>query len=90
MQNFIERAVILSAGGVLHVPTRELKDAPAGAGVVTLEAAEREAILRALEDSGGKVGGDAGAAAKLGMKRTTLQAKMRKLGIDSARSEPRP
>ena len=54
-----------------------------GSEVQTLAAAEREAILRALRDSNGRVGGDTGAAAKLGMKRTTLQARMRKLGIDS-------
>jgi formate hydrogenlyase transcriptional activator len=86
LQNFIERAVILSTGSALQVPVRELKRGPVGAGVVTLEAAEREAIQRALRDAGGKVGGDAGAAAKLGMKRTTLQAKMRKLGIDTKAS----
>ena len=90
LQNFIERAVILSTGSALQVPVRELKRGPVGASVVTLEAAEREAIQRALHDAGGKVGGDTGAAAKLGMKRTTLQNKMRKLGIDSNRSEPRP
>jgi formate hydrogenlyase transcriptional activator len=83
LQNFIERAVILTTGSTLHVPVRELKSGPVGASVVTLEAAEREAIQRALHDAGGKVGGDSGAAAKLGMKRTTLQAKMRKLGIDT-------
>ena len=83
LQNFIERAVILSTGSTLHVPVRELKGGPVGASVVTLEAAEREAIQRALHDAGGKVGGPAGAASKLGMKRTTLQAKMRKLGIDT-------
>ncbi len=83
MQNFIERAVILTTGTTLHVPVRELKRSPAGAGVVTLETAERDAIQRALEEAGGKVGGAAGAAAKLGMKRTTLQAKMRKLGIET-------
>jgi len=83
LQNFIERAVIVSPGPVLHAPVRELKRGPSGAAVVTLHDAEREAILRALRDAGGKVGGDQGAAAKLGMKRTTLQAKMRKLGIDT-------
>ena len=83
LQNFIERAVILTTGSTLHVPVRELKSGPVGASVVTLEAAEREAIQRALHDAGGKVGGDSGAAAKLGMKRTTLQAKMRKLGIET-------
>src|ERR1019366_4331316 len=86
LQNFIERAVILSTGSTLQVPVREVKRGPLGAGVVTLEVAEREAIQRALHDAGGKVGGDAGAAAKLGMKRTTLQAKMRKLGIDTKAS----
>jgi formate hydrogenlyase transcriptional activator len=83
LQNFIERAVILSPGPALQVPVRELKRGGAGAGEVqTLAAAEREAILRALRDANGKVGGPNGAAAKLGMKRTTLQARMRKLKID--------
>jgi formate hydrogenlyase transcriptional activator len=62
---------------------RELKRGGPAAGAVTLEAAEREAILRALRDSTGRVGGEHGAATRLGMKRTTLQAKMRKLGIDA-------
>jgi formate hydrogenlyase transcriptional activator len=83
LQNFIERAVILSTGSVLQIPARELKRTAAGNNVVTLEAAERDAIVRALRDSGGKVAGPDGAAAKLGMKRTTLQAKMRKLDIDA-------
>ena len=83
LQNFIERAVIVSPGPVLQVPVGELKRGGAASGAVTLEAAEREAIRRALRDSGGRVGGEHGAAARLGMKRTTLQAKMRKLGIDS-------
>jgi formate hydrogenlyase transcriptional activator len=85
LQNFIERAVIISPGTTLHAPVRELKRAAASAtgGAVTLASAEREAILRALREAGGKVGGDQGAAARLGMKRTTLQAKMRKLGIEA-------
>jgi formate hydrogenlyase transcriptional activator len=83
LQNFIERAVILSTGTVLQIPVRELKRGGASGGVVTLETAERDAIVRALRDAGGKVAGPAGAAAKLGMKRTTLQAKMNKLGIDA-------
>jgi formate hydrogenlyase transcriptional activator len=85
LQNFIERAVILSPGPALQVPVRELKrgSGPAAGEVQTLAAAEKEAILRALRDSNGKVAGPAGAAAKLGMKRTTLQARMRKLGIDA-------
>ncbi len=84
LQNFIERAVIVSPGPALQAPIRELKRGASSPGsVVTLEAAEREAILRALREADGKVGGDQGAAARLGMKRTTLQAKMRKLGIDT-------
>jgi formate hydrogenlyase transcriptional activator len=84
LQNFIERAVIISPGPALQAPVRELKRGGPGAGEVqTLAAAERDAILRALRDSNGRVGGESGAASKLGMKRTTLQARMRKLGIDS-------
>jgi len=91
LQNLIERAVILTSGSSLQAPLRELKR-PANPGtaatsgaVVTLEDAEREAILRALRESGGLVGGVRGAASRLGMKRTTLQAKMRKLGIEPKR-----
>jgi formate hydrogenlyase transcriptional activator len=83
LQNFIERAVILTTGSTLQVPVKELKRSGPGSSVVTLEIAERDAIIRALRDANGKVGGDEGAAAKLGMKRTTLQAKMRKLNIDA-------
>jgi len=84
LQNFIERAVIVSPGPMLQAPVRELKGpktAPSSSAV-TLADAESEAIQRALRESGGRVGGPQGAAARLGMKRTTLQAKMRKLGID--------
>jgi formate hydrogenlyase transcriptional activator len=83
LENLIERAVILSPGPDLHVPLGELK-APAAAfanGVATLEAAEREHITRALHEANWVIGGPSGAAAHLGMKRTTLQSKMRKLGI---------
>jgi formate hydrogenlyase transcriptional activator len=86
LQNFIERAVIVSPGPTLQAPVRELKgprSGPSAAAAVTLADAESEAIVRALREAGGKVGGPQGAAAKLGMKRTTLQAKMRKLGIEA-------
>ena len=83
LQNFIERAVIVSPGPALQAPVRELHRRAGGAApAVTLAAAEREAILKALREANGRVGGEQGAAARLGMKRTTLQAKMRKLGID--------
>jgi len=84
LQNVIERAVILSPGPTLQVPLADLE--PAGqqapmAAAVTLADAEREHILSALRETGWVLGGPAGAAARLGMKRTTLQNKMRKLGI---------
>ena len=85
LENLIERAVILSSGSVLRVPLAEL--GPAGAdeaaplAVTTLESAEREHILRALRETGGLIAGPRGAATRLGLKRTTLNAKMRKLGI---------
>ena len=83
LQNFIERAVIVSPGATLQAPVRELKGPKtSAASAVTLADAESEAIERALREAGGRVGGPQGAAAKLGMKRTTLQAKMRKLGIE--------
>jgi formate hydrogenlyase transcriptional activator len=95
LQNFIERAVILTAGSALQAPIRELKRGPGAAvststspaaEVRTLVAAERDAIVSALRESNGRVGGPEGAAARLGMKRTTLQAKMRKLGVDAKNS----
>jgi formate hydrogenlyase transcriptional activator len=83
LENLIERSVILSQGPDLHVPLGELK-APAMSahnGVATLEAAEREHIQRVLRETNWVIGGPSGAAARLGMKRTTLQSKIRKLGI---------
>ena len=83
LENLIERSVILSQGPDLHVPLGELKAPTTAApnGVATLEAAEREHILHVLRETNWVIGGASGAAARLGMKRTTLQSKMRKLGI---------
>jgi len=83
LENLIERAVILSQGTELHVPLAELKAAASDGAqpVTTLEAAEREHIVRALQVAKWVIGGPSGAAAKLGMKRTTLQSKMQKLSI---------
>jgi formate hydrogenlyase transcriptional activator len=87
LQNFIERAVILSQGPGLEIPLSAFKQRAKAAAVdlpsslSSLEDAEREHILRALGESNWILGGPAGAAFKLGMKRTTLQSKMRKLGI---------
>ncbi|MBI2361703.1 MAG: sigma 54-interacting transcriptional regulator [Deltaproteobacteria bacterium] len=82
LENFIERAVILSPGPELRVPLAELKTAASPSnGANTLEDAEREHILKILKESNWVVGGPSGAAARLGMKRTTLQARIKKLGI---------
>jgi formate hydrogenlyase transcriptional activator len=87
LENVIERAVILSSGPELQVSLADLQpDSPraaVGASAATgqLRNAERELILEALRKSHGVIGGPEGAAAKLGLKRTTLQSKMRKLGI---------
>jgi formate hydrogenlyase transcriptional activator len=86
LQNVIERAVILSPGTSLQVPPGDLQPvatqaaAPASAAL-TLADAEREHILGALRETGWVVGGPKGAAARLGMKRSTLFKKMQKLGI---------
>ena len=86
LENVIERAVILSPGSTLRISVGELKAAPLptnnhSAGAITLNDAEREHILEALRETRWVLGGPNGAAARLAMKRTTLQSKMKKLGI---------
>jgi len=82
LENLIERAVIVSPGPVLRVPLGELKPPTELPGEnLTLHAAEREHILRALEATNWVLSGPRGAAVRLGMKRTTLQSKMQKLGV---------
>jgi formate hydrogenlyase transcriptional activator len=84
LENFIERAVILSPGPTLQVPLAELKqsdNAPPAAQNMSLTAAEAAHIRRVLKETNGVIGGPSGAAARLGMKRTTLHAKIKKLGI---------
>jgi DNA-binding NtrC family response regulator len=84
LENFIERAVILSRGSVLYAPLAELEVAEAidSEADPTLETAEREHILRVLRETKGMIGGPGGAAEKLGLKRTTLNSKLKKLGIE--------
>jgi formate hydrogenlyase transcriptional activator len=83
LQNFIERAVILSPGTTLLAPLESLNwsGETHSAGVVTLEQAESDHILKALTKANWVVGGPKGAAQGLGLKRTTLIGKMRKLGL---------
>ncbi len=81
LQNFIERAVILSPGTSLRAPLDELTEASSRTDLSTLEEMEREHVLRALRESNWVTGGPNGAAVRLGMKRTTLAYRIRKLGI---------
>jgi formate hydrogenlyase transcriptional activator len=93
LQNFIERAVILSPHTVLRAPIAELEPFSAHKGLNMpmsgLEEAKRDHILRALEASNWVVGGRNGAAARLGMQRTSLLYKMRKLQISRPLNSPR-
>jgi formate hydrogenlyase transcriptional activator len=99
LQNVIERAVILSPGPALKVSLADLKsrvEAPVVALLPApdsstsmqslLDETERAQILRALDQSSGIVSGAEGAAARLGMKRSTLQFRMQKLGIRVSRT----
>jgi PAS domain S-box-containing protein len=84
LENFIERSVILSTGPALRAPLAELEAVreSAASPQSNLEAAEREHILRVLRECQGMIGGTGGAAERLGIKRTTLNSKIRKLGIN--------
>jgi formate hydrogenlyase transcriptional activator len=87
LQNFIERAVILTRGECLEVPLEELsfvqteQNSAQESRTLNLREVEREAILQALRKTNGRVSGPGGAAALLGLKRTTLQSRMRLLKI---------
>jgi PAS domain S-box-containing protein len=84
LENFVERSVILTQGSVLVSPLSEMTvpTVEQDKADETLESAEREHILRALRESHGQIGGLRGAAMRLGLKRTTLQSKLKHLGID--------
>ena len=82
LENFIERSVILTTGSVFFAPMAELRvSSPERRPGSTLQDVEREYILLTLRESGGVIAGAHGAAVRLGMKRTTLQSRMQKLGI---------
>jgi formate hydrogenlyase transcriptional activator len=94
LQNVIERSVILATGAVLNgspeltYPRQDDSERPKISEPVTLEDAERSHILRALEQVKGVIGGRTGAAVKLGLPRTTLIAKMKRLGINFSEGSP--
>ncbi len=94
LQNFIERSVILSTGVVLHGSRPELtpdgSKRPKSSAPVTLEQAESSHILQTLQQTKGVIGGRNGAAVRLGVPRTTLISKMRRLGISSFQSSSAP
>ncbi len=81
LENFVERSVILTEGSVLRAPLQGLLLPAITTASLTLEDAQKEHIVRVLRESGGQLGGPTGAAARLGLKRTTLQSKLKQLGI---------
>jgi formate hydrogenlyase transcriptional activator len=92
LQNFMERSVILTSGNVLHPPLASLKCAAEAEslGPITLEDAERDHIRKTLEQTRWVVAGPNGAAARLGIKRSTLYFRMQKLGISRTNKDPLP
>jgi formate hydrogenlyase transcriptional activator len=88
LQNFMERSVILTTGCVLNPPVSELLARRNSAGPITMKDCEREHILRAIQETDWVIGGPHGAAARLGLPRSTLMYRMRKLAIVNDRSLP--
>jgi formate hydrogenlyase transcriptional activator len=82
LENFIERSVILTQGSALQVPTGELDGKAAVSVVPDTHETERNTIVRVLTETNGRVSGPRGAATRLGIKRTTLISRMKKLGIN--------
>jgi formate hydrogenlyase transcriptional activator len=86
LENFIERSVILTHGSALQAPIGELSNNGKTTPVAgTREANERDEMVRILKITNGRVAGPDGAAARMGLKRTTLIARMKKLGVDPRR-----
>jgi len=88
LQNFVERSVILSKGPVLNGPLSDLAYTVRACAPVTLEDAQRTHIVQTLEQTDGVIGGPNGAAARLGLPRTTLIATMKRLGLNAFRNSP--
>jgi len=86
LENFIERSVILTQGSALQVPIAELTNhGQSSPAMTSTDSAERDQIIEILKQTSGRVAGDNGAASRLGVKRTTLISRMKKLGIDPRR-----
>ena len=81
LENFIERSVILTEGSALIAPLEEFQNETSRSPEQSLEQAEREHIISVLRETRGIISGRTGAASRLGLKRTTLQSKMQRLGI---------
>jgi formate hydrogenlyase transcriptional activator len=92
LQNFIERSVIVTPGNILQPPLASLRTAVevGSVGAITLEDAEREHIIKILEQTRWVVSGPNGAAARLGIKRSTLYFRMQKLGISRTKKDSLP
>jgi formate hydrogenlyase transcriptional activator len=90
LQNVIERSVILSKGPVLTGSLSDLRYPQKASAPVTLDEAESSHILQTLRETGGVVGGPNGAAARLGVRRTTLISKMQRLGLNRKQSSALP
>jgi len=92
LQNFIERAVLFSPGSVLRLPLglKQTVEQSSESASRTLAEADREHILETLKQTDWMIGGQGGAANRLGLPRTTLVYKMRKLGIETRSSRTRP
>jgi formate hydrogenlyase transcriptional activator len=91
LANFVERAVIITSGEELQVPTSELRSCSDTVSVAISSSsfgqAQSDAIIEALRAASGRIAGNGGAAERLGLKRTTLQNKIRRLGITKAQYE---
>ena len=88
LENFVERAVILTRGSTLQFPLKELRNSSDKTPTVRVRQPDaRDEVLRILKETDGRIGGPDGAAARLGLKRTTLISRMKKLGISAPRGQ---